>query len=608
MLEDSSLVFVALTESGAAVARQLLTSMEGAQLHGLDGRVESADRHFAGTLDHIRLLYSENRPIVGVCSTAIMIRALADILQGKTEAPPVLCIAEDGSAVVPLLGGHHGANELARRLGEALGVLPAITTAGEARFGVALDAPPTGWGVSNEKAAKAVMAACLAGESVPLKNELPPAIDISWLMDSDLQIREDESEFAVHLTERAQTDGSSTVGLHPETLAVGVGCERDVSLRELSDLVESALVSSGLARQSIACIATIDLKEDETAIRALSEQMGLPLRLFSADRLERETPRLANPSEVVFDAVGCHGVAEAAALAVAGDAAVLAVPKQKSRRATIAIARAPAIIDPDQSGQPPGLLSIVGIGPGKSGWRAPEASDVVSRASDVVAYTLYIDLLGDLVRGKSLHGYALGEERDRCAEALNLAASGRRVALVSSGDAGIYAMASLVFELIDTSERAEWRRLQVEVIPGISALQALAARSGAPLGHDFCAISLSDLLTPWSVIENRLQAAATGDFVIALYNPVSKRRTKQLMLAKDILLQARPAETPVMLGRNLGREDEHIDIITLQELESDRVDMLTTVMIGSSTTKSIHGGGMTRVYTPRGYDRKEIKP
>lgn len=608
MTDATGAVFVALTDDGADTARRLCAVVGGSQVHGLAGRVADADRHFAGALEHIRLLYGEGRPIIGLFSTAIMIRALDGDLQDKKDAPPVICIAEDGSAVVPLLGGHRGANDLALRLGAALDVAPAITTAGDARFGFALDAPPPGWDVFGRAAAKSVMAAMLAGEPVSLVNDLQPGIDTSWITDGGARFDHRDTPLAVHLTEWAQTQFGSVLCLHPRTLVVGVGCERGVDAAELSELVETAFEQSRLALGSVACIATIDLKEDEPAIRALAEGMGRPLRLFSAPRLEDETPRLANPSETVFAAVGCHGVAEAAALAAAGEKAELTVPKRKSPRATVAIARAPRIVAPDTVGQAPGLLSIVGIGPGKGGWRAPEANDVIVRASDVVGYRLYLDLLGDLARNKVLHGYELGEERDRCVEALTLAATGKRVALVSSGDAGIYAMASLVFELIDNADRPDWRRLAVEVVPGISALQALAARGGAPLGHDFCAISLSDLLTPWSVIENRLRAAADGDFVIALYNPVSKRRTTQLMAAREILLKARAPETPVLLGRNLGREGERTDVITLQELDSDRVDMLTTVIIGSSQTRTMTGGGISRVYTPRGYDTEEREP
>jgi cobalt-precorrin 5A hydrolase/precorrin-3B C17-methyltransferase len=603
----TDVIFLALTDEGANLARQLSTDLPGSQIHGLDGRVAGADRHFASALDHIRGLYDEGRPLVGMFSTAIMIRAISGILQDKAEAPPVLCIAEDGSAIVPLLGGHRGANELARQLGTKLDTQPAITTAGDARLGIAIDNPPPGWGVSGLPAAKTVMAAMLAGNAVALISDLPETVDTQWLTGTAFKFRDSGTPVSIHLTERTQPAMDTKLCLHPKTLVLGIGSERDVGVQELSALVKDALTRSGLAAQSLACIATVDLKEDEAAILALAHEMALPLRLFSPGELEQETPRLAHPSEIVYRAVGCHGVAEAAALASAGPDALLAQPKEKSRRATFAIAQSRNIVDPGAVGRAPGLLSIVGIGPGKSDWRAPEATDTIARATDIVAYSLYIDLLGNLARDKNLHSYALGQERDRCAEALDLAAGGKRVALVSSGDAGIYAMASLVYELIDLGDNPNWRRLAIDMVPGISALQALAARGGAPLGHDFCTISLSDLMTPWSVIEKRLQAAAEGDFVIALYNPVSKRRTEQLIKARDIVLKSRPPGTPALLGRNLGRPGEQIDIIPLDKLESDQVDMLTTVIIGSTTTHQISSGGKERVYTPRGYNNQEPK-
>jgi cobalt-precorrin 5A hydrolase/precorrin-3B C17-methyltransferase len=604
----SDAIFIALTEGGAVLARRLSAALPGSQVHGLEGRVTGADRDFVGTLDHVRLLYEEKRPIIGLFSTAIMIRAIAGSIQPKSEAPPVLCLAEDGSAIVPLLGGHRGANEMARRLGKLLDIAPAITTAGDARLGIALDNPPPGWGLSGRPAAKPVMAAMLAGRPVALINDLPATIDTGWLTGHGFKFRENGSPLSVHLTERRQPATGDRLCLHPRTLVLGVGCERGIGAEELADLVTVGVAESGFAVESVACITTIDLKEHEAAILALAEKMDLPIRLFSAAELEEQTPRLATPSETVFTAVGCHGVAEAAALAAAGGDARLALPKRKSRRATMAIAQTNVLVVPNDTGRAPGLLSIIGIGPGKSGWRAPDATDAIARATDIVAYRLYIDLLGDLTRGKELHGYELGQERDRCAEALDLAASGKRVALVSSGDAGIYAMASLVFELVDTGDNPAWRRLAIDMVPGISALQALAAKGGAPLGHDFCAISLSDLLTPWPVIEQRVRAAAEGDFVVALYNPVSKRRTEQLLKAREILLRSRPPDTPVLLGRNLGRPGEKVEIITLQELESDRVDMLTTVIVGSNTTRRISSGGKGRIYTPRGYLTKGSEP
>jgi cobalt-precorrin 5A hydrolase/precorrin-3B C17-methyltransferase len=273
------------------------------------------------------------------------------------------------------------------------------------------------------------------------------------------------------------------------------------------------------------------------------------------------------------------------------------VAKRLSKRATCAIAKAPGVIDGAGAGIPRGRLFVVGTGPGTPDWRTPEVERLVGEASDLVGYGLYLDLLGPLADGKTRHDYQLGEERDRVIAALDLAAGGRGVALVSSGDPGIYAMASLVFDCLDGADRADWRRIEITVAPGISALQACAARIGAPLGHDFCAISLSDLLTPWPVIERRLRAAAEGDFVVALYNPASGRRRRQLGRALEILRGHRPPGTPVVVGRSLGRPEETLSVVRLADFDPAAIDMLSIVMIGSSQTR-ITGG---RVYTPRGY-------
>ncbi len=189
-------------------------------------------------------------------------------------------------------------------------------------------------------------------------------------------------------------------------------------------------------------------------------------------------------------------------------------------------------------------------------------------------------------------------------KAFSLAAEGSAVALVCSGDPGIYAMASLTYELLDRERRPEWQRIALSVVPGISAVQGAAARIGAPLGHDFCVISLSDLLTPWPVIENRLEAAAKGDFVLALYNPSSTKRTRQLARAAAILARYRPAETPVIVARSVGRPAESMRVMALSELQHTSVDMLSLVIIGSSTSRRMTVAGTERVYTPRGYMQK----
>lgn len=604
-------VFLVLSEVGLETARSAQAVVPGARIHGLAGRVEGADLAFERTADHLRALFAAGTPIVGLCAAGVLIRILAPLVGDKRAEPPVIAVAEDGGAVVPLLGGHRGANALARRLAEAFGITAAITTAGDLRFGVALDEPPAGWRLANPGDAKPFMADLLAGEPCRVEGEAP------WLLAAELPV-EDGARLTLAATHRAEAGSRERLVYHPQVLAVGVGCERGAAPEELIGLVRSTLAEAGLAEGAVGAVASLDLKADEAAVHACAAALGVPARFFDANRLEREAPRLATPSEAVFREVGCHGVSEGAALACAGPEGRLLVTKRKTARATCAVALAPAPLDPQMLGRARGRLVVVGIGPGAPGWRTPEAEAWLARATDLVGYGLYLDILGPLAEGKRRHDLPLGEETERARLALDLAAEGRDVALVSSGDAGIYAMATLVFELIEQGGRADWRRVEVAVTPGVSALQAAAARVGAPLGHDFCTISLSDLLTPWEVIERRIRAAAEGDFVIAVYNPVSRRRTGQLPAFREILLGRRPASTPVILARNLGREGERVRVTTLGALDAGEVDMLTLVLVGSSETRAIPpvpgGDGNPRVeggawvYTPRGYAAKRAEP
>ncbi len=595
-----AVALVVLGPKGLALAETLKPVLPGSDIHGLEGRVEDADVTFADVASHLRGLFEQGRPVVGICAAGILIRALAGVLADKRNEPPVVALASDGSAAVPLLGGHRGANRLALAIAEATGGQACVTTAGDVGLGLALDDPPPGWRVVNPEAAKDITALLLAGDPVGLVVE---AGNADWIAASGAAFV-DDAPVSVRITDQSVAKPGKNLVLHPAVLALGVGCERGTDPAEVMDLAETTLKDAGLAAAAVACVVTLDLKADEDAVHALAGRLGVPARFFTAAELEAETPRLANPSDVVFAEVGCHGVAEGAALAAAGAGGALAVEKRKSARATCAVARAPGLIDPARTGRARGKLTVVGIGPGAHEWRTPEATKALKEASDVVGYGLYLDLIEDLTTGKNLHSSDLGAEEDRVRQALDLASEGLDVALVSSGDAGIYALAALVHELLDREDHAGWNRLEISVTPGISAMQAAAARIGAPLGHDFCAISLSDLLTPWEDIVRRLEAAAAGDFVVALYNPVSKRRRKQLIEARDILLGKRPRSTPVVLARNLGREGETVTVVTLSELDPDLVDMLTLVLVGSSRTRMIGSGANARVYTPRGYEKK----
>jgi cobalt-precorrin 5A hydrolase/precorrin-3B C17-methyltransferase len=591
---------VVITADGLDAARRVQPVLPQSCIHGLAARVPEADVGFSDVALHLQSLFAARVPIVAFCAAGILVRALAPLLADKSRESPVVAVAEDLSVAIPLLGGHHGANRLAATIAAATGAVAALTTASDLRHGVAVDDPPTGWRIANPQAAKAISAALLAGEPVALRVE---AGDAGWLRGSSLPFAA-TADRALVVTGRAVANPGDDLILHPPVLAVGVGCERGANPEEVIEMVQGTLRSHGLAAGAVACVATIELKADEEAVHRVARALGVPARFFSAAELEAETPRLAHPSEAVFRQVGCHGVAEAAALAAAGAEATLAVAKRRSSRATCAIARAVRDIDARVVGRPRGELAIVGIGPGDPDWRTAEASRALAQASDVVGYGLYLDLIADAVAGKVRHAWPLGEEEARVRGALDLAAEGRSVALVSSGDAGIYGLASLVFELIDRDGSAAWKRLAITVAPGVSALQAAAARAGAPLGHDFCAISLSDLLTPWPEIKRRLEAAAAGDFVVALYNPVSRRRRDQLIVARDLLLAKRPAATPVVVARNLGRDGETIRLVRLDQLTAADVDMLTVLLIGSSRTRWVEWGSRRWVYTPRGYARK----
>ncbi|MGI9484821.1 MAG: precorrin-3B C(17)-methyltransferase [Geminicoccaceae bacterium] len=610
-IQPSVPAIIVLGPSGLGTAHRLKEAL-GGEIHGAASRLATAglDQIFDDLGSHLQALFLEKRPLLVLAAAAIPIRLLAPILQDKRDEPPVLAIAEDGSAVVPLLGGHHGANDFSRRIGEALGTPPAITTAGDLRLGLALDRPPTGWVVGTPEIVKPVAAALLAGEPVRMIIDFEDDDEIQrdgWVSALSQHTGADGA-LGIRVTDRRVEALGDELIYHPKTLALGIGCERDTDPAELIALAEATLVKHGLAETSVSAIFSIALKAAEPAIHALADHLGVPARFFDADTLEQQAPRLVNPSDLVFKETGCHGVAEGAALAAVGEDGKLIAEKTKSKRATLAIARARSVLPADAIGRPQGHLAIVGIGPGSSGWRSPEADQLLSASDHWIGYQGYLDLLRKPAHVEP-EGYALGEEEDRARKALNLAACGARVALISSGDAGIYAMASLVYELLDRSDDPAWQRIEVVMTPGISALQAAAARTGAPLGHDFCTISLSDLLTPWSVIEQRLQAAAEGDFVIALYNPASLRRREGLARAIAILEEARPPSTPVIIAKNLGRTGESIDVVELKGLDQDRIDMMSLIIIGSSRTRMaprLHGHPF--VYTPRGYLDRDAQP
>jgi precorrin-3B C17-methyltransferase len=248
-----------------------------------------------------------------------------------------------------------------------------------------------------------------------------------------------------------------------------------------------------------------------------------------------------------------------------------------------------------------GLVTIVGLGPGDPRYLTPAAAEALASATDLVGYGPYVDRIPERA-GQRRHASDNRVELDRARFALDLAAKGARVAVVSGGDPGVFAMAAAVFEAVDNGEPT-WRSLDIRVEPGITAMLAAAARVGAPLGGDFCAMSLSDNLKPWEVVEARLRAALTADFVVALYNPISSARPWQLGAAFKIVAETRGPDTPIILARAVMRPDERIRIVPLSQVEASMADMSTVVIIGASTTRLIERSDdkTPYVYTPRFY-------
>ena len=505
--------------------------------------VSGGDFTYAKATDHLKGLFALRRPIIGICASGILIRALGSELGDKRYEPAVLAVAEDGSSVIPLLGGHHGANQWAKRIAEITGGHAAITTASDVRFGASLDEPLPGYTLGNPEHMKSATAALLAGSPLALIGNAPVVL-------KNIEIHKWTPEFdgvVIETTEYKKTGSAKHLIYHPETLTVGIGCERGTDPEEVRTLIKSTFAEHNLSRRSVASYASIDVKQDEPAIADLYNVV-----FFNADELNAQSSKLKNPSDYVKSEVGTPSVAEASALAAGAPVAELIVEKSKSKRATIAIAKSGVpIIKP--RGHYAGHVSVVGIGPGRKMTRSPDVTHELAMATEWVGYGLYLDLVSDMLMDQTEHRFPLGDEEARCRHAIELAKQGKRVAVVCSGDAAIYAMAALVYELIDR----EPNRIKVEVHPGISAFQAASAKAGAMIGHDFCCISLSDLLTPWEAIEKRIKAAAEGDFVISFYNPRSLKRRDQLERAFAILKNHRPPDTPVVVATNLGRPEEN---------------------------------------------------
>ncbi|NEO98122.1 MAG: precorrin-3B C(17)-methyltransferase [Symploca sp. SIO2E9] len=644
LFNDFQPIAAIATTAVAAQKLQSLCQTAGATLwvpESLNNLKFKQVKFYKGSLkDHISSLWLQNRALVFCLATGAVVRLIAPLLEDKSFDPAVVVVEQGGRFVISLCSSHQGgANQLAQLVAHQLGAVPILTGAAADLGipGIDVLGVPFGW-CRGEGDWTGVSAAAARGESIEVIQEAGSILWQSHLREGhpfDFSASGDpkariwiSSQLKSHQTplegEKGKGEGVKDfqdniqnpllipeVQWHPRVLWVGIGCERGTSKELLATAIEQTCQQYQLATAAIAAIATIELKADEVGLVELCRERNWPLQTFPAEVLSSVS--VPNPSQIVAKEVGTPSVAEAAAL-VAASSETLLVSKQIFRSpipnsttseqggndkilnyqgaVTVAIAQS----ELEYTGRS-GQLFLVGTGPGRLDQMTPAAQTAVTKADAVIGYSLYIDLITGLGRpGQIIEALPITKERQRAQRAIELAEWGLSVAVISSGDCGIYGMAGLVLEEL---RHLGWdgKKPEVQLFPGISALQAAASRVGAPLMHDFCAISLSDLLTPWQVIEKRLEAAAQADFVTALYNPQSRKRTQQIAIAQNIFLKYRNPDTPVAIVRSAYREEEQVTLTTLDKFLNLPIDMLSTVLIGNQST-DIYSDWMI---TPRGY-------
>lgn len=613
LLAEFSPIAAIATTSTAAKKLQSLSEISTIWLpDSLTGFAEA--QFYTGSLKtHLASLWNTHRAFVFCLATGAVVRLIAPLLQHKSSDPAVVVIDEAGKFVISLCSGHQGgADKLAQLIAHLIGATPVLTGAASGLGLPAVDmiGVPFGWrrgegnwtevsaAIANNQPVQIIQS---AGSTLWQQGGIREGSDNGssefWIPNSTSSSLTPKAKIYItpSLSPLASPLSPPQVHWHPRVLWVGIGCERRTSQQLIETAIEQVCQEHQLTESAIAGIATIDIKADEVGLLQVCRNRNLPLKTFASDILR--SIDVPNPSTIVAAEVGTPSVAEAAALSAA-KASSLVVNKQIFRAdgqpgaVTIAIAQA----EQEYTGRT-GQLLLVGTGPGQLNQITPAAQVAISGADAVIGYSLYINLIAPLLQPNQIvEALPITQERQRAQRAIELAQWGLTVAVVSSGDSGIYGMAGLVLEELQ-AQGWDGKTPSVQLFPGITALQAAAARVGTPLMHDFCAISLSDLLTPWEVIEKRLKAAAEADFVTALYNPRSQTRKQQLAIAISIFLKYRNPNTPVAVVCSAYREDEQITLTTLDKLLDSSVDMLTTVLIGNQSTRT-HGDWMI---TPRGY-------
>lgn len=623
-----------ITENGLTLAKRL---------HGLypDARIEKFSD------DAVRKLWDDHKNLIFIMASGIVVRTIAFLIKDKKIDPAVIVLDENGKYTISLLSGHlGGANEITKAIADFLGGHAVITTASDVNDLPSIDlwAMENRLVIENWDAVPEISTRFLNNRSLNVysdieielpeefkKTDNPESADvvITNKQEIDLNVipvqtgiqkkKIKELDFCFRRNDKKKT--ICQLYLRLKNLIIGIGCNRGTSANEIEDSIKTVLNENNLSFLSIHSIATIDIKGDEKGLKEFSKKYDLKINTYTSDELNAVVslqPSAFSLSDTAFKATGAYAVAEPAALLSAGSDKLL-VSKQKIENATIAVAELECrnalcvkrnelkskkdlslVTEPALSlSNSHSSLYIIGTGPGSIEHITPYAQDVIRKSDVIVGYGTYLGLIQELIKDKEVVSTGMTQEIDRCKKAVELALSGKTVSVISGGDPGIYAMAGLVFDIY--RGMAVHVPVNIEVIPGISALNACASRLGAPLMHDFAVVSLSDRLTPWDLIEKRLAAAAMADFVTVLYNPKSIGRQEHINKARAVFLRHRSIETPVGIVKGAMRENERIIITNLRDMLNYDIDMQATVIIGNSQTFI----WKKWMITPRGYENKK---
>lgn len=549
--------------------------------------------------NRVAQLWDTQSALIFIMAAGIVVRTIAPLIKDKRRDPAVVVLDEKGRFAISLLSGHlGGANECAEEIAAFLEGKAVITTSSDVNNMTSIDI----WARQNNLVIENWKKVPRTATRFLNRGLLRVYTDV--LLDlPDHFIKVDEPEAGdVIITNKSDLPGKDKLILRPRNLVIGIGCNKAAQSDEIEEAVKKILKGNNLSVLSIRSLATIDRKGNEPGLLAFAEKYNLEINTFTPGELN--TVKGILKSEAAFKATGAQAVAEPAALLASG-ADKLLVAKQKMGNVTIAVAEKQLKVKSEKlkmkGKKPGGRIYIVGTGPGGIEHITPHAQNAIEASDVIVGYDTYLNLIQGLIKGKEIISTGMTKEVERCRKAVELAISGETVSVISGGDPGIFAMAGLVFEILKNHNAlCDPAHVAVEVIPGISALNACAARLGAPLMNDFAVISLSDRLTPWKLIEKRLEAASMSDLVIVLYNPKSTGRQGHIKKAADIVLQQRSPETPVGIVKAAMREDEHIAITNLEGMLNHDIDMQTTVIIGNSQSFIWNN----RMITPRGYENK----